>query len=843
MAGSRPRSRRTAFASLALLSAAMIVTAVVGRVAVAAQLPVAGPVAPVTTPEQVAVQIVLTGSDADGESLTFEHVDGPAHGDIGAIGAPNCDPGPPSSCEATVTYTPDVDYNGPDVFTYRVDDHADGTSGEEVHITVTPQNDPPVAGGDVAQADEDVPLVIAHAALLANDSDVDAGTTLTVSDVDAASAEGGAIVDNGDQTLTYTPPAEYSGPDSFDYTLSDGSGGTDTATVSITVLPINDPPNALDDEKTVLENSGTAIMDVLDNDTDVEGQAVLVVDATDPDHGTTIVQNGALRYRPDTTFSGVDTFIYTAEDEDTGQDTATVTVTVEPVNTPPDADDENVTGTEDQARNVDVLVGDTDVDGDTLAIVDTTDGAHGTVSIINSGTRVHYLPDPDYNGPDSFTYTVDDGHGGQDTATVTITLTAVNDAPTLEIPFEPVFAEDSGAHSLGGFLDGEAGPPDERLSQAVDFVIDDVTNTALFAALPDVNPNGTVHFTAAPNANGTSTVTAHSFDTGGTANGGVDVSPQGTFTITITPVNDAPTFTVDPTVSVDEDAGAQSIPGFAAGDAGPADEDAAQTVDFAIDDVTAPSMFSVQPAIAANGALTFTPAANASGAATVTVHAHDDGGTANGGVNTSPDQTFTITVSPVNDPPTATDDGVPTRLQIAQNLGPAPIGVLANDTILPDAGETLTIVAVTQGAHGVVAITGGGSGLTYDPTGSYTGTDSFTYTISDGALQATASVLVNVAPDVTAPVTTVRVVSAASRTSSGARVTVVWSALELQSGVSLYQVQQQTDGGTWTTILSSATATRLERVLAGGHTYAFRVRAKDGIGNQGSYATTRPFRL
>ena len=213
---------------------------------------------------------------------------------------------------------------------------------------------------------------------------------------------------------------------------------------------------------------------------------------------------------------------------------------------------------------------------------------------------------------------------------------------------------------------------------------------------------------------------------------------------------------------------------------------------------------------------------------------------ADGVDGTSSPATVTITVNPVNDPPVAVDDAK----TVQQNAGPTLLTVLANDTALPDTGETLSIVAVTQGANGLVAITGGGTGVMYDPAGSFTGADTFTYTISDGALEATASVHVNVAPDITPPVTSIRVVGAAAATSSSIRVTVRWSAFELQSGVARYQLQQRIDGGAWTTIpLSPVNATSIERVLAGGHDYAFRVRAFDGIGNQGAYATSRTLRL
>src|SRR5439155_627000 len=150
-------------------------------------------------------------------------------------------------------------------------------------------------------------------------------------------------------------------------------------------------------------------------------------------------------------------------------------------------------------------------------------------------------------------------------------------------------------------------------------------------------------------------VTIYLKDDGGTANGGQDTSPSQTFTITVTAVNDAPSFTSGGSVTVLEDSGAYSAPWAASVSAGPPDE-SAQTVHFnAGNDNNA--LFAVQPSVAANGVLAFTPATNASGSATVTVYLQDDGGTANGGVDSSPAQTFTITVNPVNDAPSFTSGG------------------------------------------------------------------------------------------------------------------------------------------------------------------------------------------
>src|SRR5206468_3327945 len=133
-------------------------------------------------------------------------------------------------------------------------------------------------------------------------------------------------------------------------------------------------------------------------------------------------------------------------------------------------------------------------------------------------------------------------------------------------------------------------------------------------------------------------------------NGGVDTSASVTFTITINPVNDAPSFLVGPSQTVLEDSGAHTVPNWVTSiSAGPADE-SSQTVTFTVTNDNN-ALFSVQPAVAPNGTLTFTPAANAYGSANITVVAHDSGGTANGGNDTSPPQSSSITVTAVNDEP------------------------------------------------------------------------------------------------------------------------------------------------------------------------------------------------
>ena len=212
--------------------------------------------------------------------------------------------------------------------------------------------------------------------------------------------------------------------------------------------------------------------------------------------------------------------------------------------------------------------------------------------------------------------------------------------------------EDAGLLSVSGWATAIApGPPDEA-AQTVSFTVNS-DNSSLFAIQPTVAPDGTLTYSPAADTNGSATITVTAIDTGGTTNGGVDTSAPSTFTITIDPVNDAPSFTAGPNQGALEDAGLLSVSGWATAIApGPPDE-AAQTVSFTVNSDNS-SLFAIQPTVAPDGTLTYSPAADTNGSATITVTAIDTGGTTNGGVDTSAPSTFTITIDPVNDAPSFT---------------------------------------------------------------------------------------------------------------------------------------------------------------------------------------------
>jgi hypothetical protein len=227
----------------------------------------------------------------------------------------------------------------------------------------------------------------------------------------------------------------------------------------------------------------------------------------------------------------------------------------------------------------------------------------------------------------------------------------VNDAPSFTKGADETVSEDSGPHTVVGWATAISAGPSDESSQTLNFVVTN-DNNGLFSTQPAVSSNGTLTYASAPDANGSATVSVSLHDNGGTANGGVDTSATQTFTITVTAVNDAPSFTEGGNQTVDEDSGAHTVAGWATAiSAGPADE-SSQTLNFIVtNDNNGLFTAGGQPAVAPNGTLTYTSAPDANGSATVTVSLHDNGGTANGGADTSATQTFTITVNAVNDAP------------------------------------------------------------------------------------------------------------------------------------------------------------------------------------------------
>jgi hypothetical protein len=181
--------------------------------------------------------------------------------------------------------------------------------------------------------------------------------------------------------------------------------------VTVTVTAVNDPPNAVADTATVVEDSSNNQIDVLLNDDDIDGDTLTVVAVSSPSYGSASFDDDFVYYTPDANYYGSDQFSYTISDGNGGNDTANVYISVTPVNDPPSAVDDSATVPEDSTDNqIDVLANDNDVDGDDLDITGVTVPLHGTATYTTS--YVYYTPDTNYNGSDQFSYTISDGNGG-----------------------------------------------------------------------------------------------------------------------------------------------------------------------------------------------------------------------------------------------------------------------------------------------------------------------------------------------------------------------------------------------------------------------------------------------
>ncbi len=249
--------------------------------------------------------------------------------------------------------------------------------------------------------------------------------------------------------MTYTPTPNYNGPDSFTFKANDGTVDSNVATISITVIAVNDAPTA--DAQSIATDEDTA-KDITLTATDIDNDPLTFTVVTQPTHGTLSGTAPDLTYTPAMHFSGSDSFTFKANDGTVDSNVATVSITVTAVNEPPVADPQSVTTNEDTAKAI-TLTG-SDPDDDELTFIVLTQPTHGALS--GTAPDLTYTPAENYNGPDSFTFKANDGAVDSAPATVSITVTAVNDAPTVDA--QSVTTNEDTAKSItltGSDVDGD----------------------------------------------------------------------------------------------------------------------------------------------------------------------------------------------------------------------------------------------------------------------------------------------------------------------------------------------------------------------------------------------------
>ena len=786
----------------------------------------------------VEVSVLTNDSDVDfdvllnktvTESWTVTAVSDPPHGTATITGS-----------NLTATYAPDADWNGSDSFTYTVTDAGGKTATATVTVAVSQAYDRPVPVNDSANTTEGTPV---NVNVLSNDNDIDLGLTLNGDVQDhlrvtlVSTPAHGTVVIETDYSLTYTPAQYYNGSDTFTYTVSDDGNLTAIAQVEITVnVAVNDPPTAVDDTASVNED-GQVIIYVLANDTDpdlaYEGDNLIIASVGTVPHGTVTVATDkkSLTYTPDADWNGTDTFSYTMQDKSVVQDSASVSVTVAPINDAPiisDVTDRTISEDADTGA-ISFTVDDVDNDPGSLAV--TAASANGAVvpvaniSIVNSGGKnrtVTIMPLANQNtwnkntsnhDPVTITLTVSDG-SLTDADTFTLTVNPVNDAPVAVVD-SAVLNEDASI-----VIDVLNNDTDIDLSREGD-VLTILSATGMHHSTVTVaTDKKTLTFSPDANWNGIETFTYTMRDSSGTQSSAL-------VTVTVNPLNDAPTISDISDQTTNEDTPTAALA-------------------FTVDDVDSSLAGLTVTAVSGNAAViplsNIVIAAGSGGSRTVTLTPLANQNTWNktasahlpititltvsDGSRTASDS-FTLTVTPVNDGPTAVKDAA--EVDEDENVV---INVLANDTD-PDLaleGDTLTIFSTSGVENATVAIAADKKSLTFTPSEDWNGEETFTYTIQDkGGLQSSGQVLVTVKA-VDDAIGTIRMITPVSgeKHKDGQTVYISWTKPANTDVTNIHYALEFYNGTRWIVIADNVTETsfyhRLDNTQLHTREARYRVR-------------------
>jgi HD-GYP domain-containing protein (c-di-GMP phosphodiesterase class II) len=672
---------------------------------------------------------------------------------------------PSISPAGVLSFTPAKDANGSTTVVATAG-NANGLSDpRSFRVTVTPVDDPPsfTGAGDVTAVEGGGATTIAWASQISPGPPNEARQHVTFEAVakdESLFAPGGLPVVDERGNLSFTPAAFANGRTRVQVTaIDDGgtaNGGVDrtTATFALTILPRNHGPviAGIGDVRALEDSGPQAIQWITSTSPGAPDESTQSVQlSTTNDHPElfsaqpALSQSGVLTFTPAADASGTATVEVTARDDggtaNDGVDTTTLkfTITVKPVDDAPSfTGGGNVSTREDAAatllwasaispgpanESAQHVTFDVTNDRNALFLVQPT---------LNAAGKLSYKPAPDANGTATVTVVAhDDGgtaNGGVDTSapvSFTLTIEPVNDAPSFSSAGNVTSLEDTTVTASPWASAISPGPSNES-SQNVSLSVVNDSNPSLFSSAPSFDAAGRLSYTPAPDANGSATITVVAQDDGGTSNGGTDTSQPVTFTITVAPVNDAPSVAPIAGQTVDEESGPQTAAVTSFG-AGPANESAQTlTVSTSVDH---PEYFEAGavPTIDAAGNLTYTPAAGAFGTATITVTVADDGGTANGGIDQA-STTFTITI--VELPPVAADDAYATTIGSTLSVNAAS-GVLANDGDVNSSTLTATPQTTTSGLLGGTFSLAADGSFTYSP-GLLSGQDTFAYTVTDG---------------------------------------------------------------------------------------------------------------
>ncbi len=647
-----------------------------------------------TTPEDVTLTITgagnLLSNDSDPanpqQPLTVNTTPAcnPQHGSVTILANGN------------FTYIPNSDYTGLDTFCYTVCDNEvpPACATALAIITVTPINDPPVVNDSTVTTPEDVPLTVCLP-ITDPESSTQAHSVTLCGGPSNGSLNGTLGTNNGSiphtVCFTYTPTTNYSGTDQICLVICDNGSPVlcDTARVTINVTPVNDPPVAIDDYYTNCVGA-PIVNNVMTNDSDVDGPLVTALGVlVPPVSGTvTLAGTGAFTYTPPSPlFNGVDSFRYVICDggSPTLCDTATAVLDYRCVNVPPIARDDNYSTNEDQTLTINapgVMSNDNDPDGGTITVTvpQLTGPSNGTLTL-NADGSFTYVPNPNYTGPDQFTYSIcDNGTPSKcDTATVFITVLPVNDPPVV--------------------VDSVINTCEDCPPVTLCLPINDVeTDQDYYVSTLLCGPNsGSVTTTV----NNTSNILCVTYDSNNNFNGldsvCVVICDNGTpnlcdttrIRITVTPVNDQPIAVNDNyTTTEDNPIVTSSVTGVRNNDNDNADGNSVTSLTVNTTPVVAPA-HSSSFTLNADGSFTYVPVNNYCGTDSFQYQVCDAGTPLPSLCDTA---TAYITITCVNEPPVVVD----TPITTCEDCGPITVCIPVTD---PDVNTTTTIAGVFCGPN------------------------------------------------------------------------------------------------------------------------------------------------
>ncbi|WP_419836138.1 tandem-95 repeat protein [Vibrio parahaemolyticus] len=565
-------------------------------------------------------------------------------------------------------------------------------------------------------------IIITTEELLSNVDDEDKDT-LSVENL-IIDKGNGTLVDNGDGTWTFTPQIDDDTEVSFTFDIIDDEDLVVSGSANLDILPINDAPNAENDVITTEEDTAVTI-DVLVNDSDVEGDALSIQSASVPsEQGSVDIVDGKLVFTPAENFNGEATITYIVTDGDL-TDEAKVTVTVTPLNDSPVAVDDTVSTQEDTVVTIDVLPNDSDVDGDKLSIQSASvPEAQGKVEIVDG--KLVFTPAENFNGHAEITYTVTDGEL-TDEAKVTVTVNPVNDAPTIKVDAVESITENAVSTDtvVATLTVRDTDTPEDRLTVSLE------NNSNGYFVLVG---NEVKLTQAGVDAVNNDELNLKDLTISASVSDGVNPTASDSDSLIVNRVNDAPTIKVDAVESITEDA---------------VSTDTVVATLTVRDTDTPEDQLTVSLENNSNGYFVLVGNEVKLTQAGVDAVNNDElnlkdltiSASVSDGVNPTANDSDSLIVNRVNDAPVAKDDIATTQEDTAVT-----IDVLPNDSDVD--GDKLSIQSASvPEAQGKVEIVDGK--LVFTPAENFHGDAEITYTLTDGALtdQATVNVTVNAVND------------------------------------------------------------------------------------------------